>query len=86
MECRYKTKNTCCQEIEFELNDNIVTNVKFLGGGCPGNLQALPKLVEGLSVQEIEEKLGGIKCGFRGTSCADQLVQAVNSFYNNNDL
>ena len=76
MKCSYNTTNTCAKVIEFELNDNIVTNVKFFGG-CPGNLQALPKLVEGMTVEEIEEKIGGINCGGRGTSCADQLSKAV---------
>ena len=64
MKYKYKTNNTCSKEIEFELNGNIVTNVKYLGGGCPGNLQALPRLVEGLTVEEIEDRLGGIVCGF----------------------
>ena len=77
MEYIYKTKNTCCKEIRFDLNKNIITNVKFLGGGCPGNLQAVPKLVEGLTSEEIIEKLKGINCGIRGTSCADQLANAI---------
>ena len=77
MKYSYKTNNTCAKVIEFNLNNNIVTDVKFLGGGCPGNLQAVPKLVEGMTVEEIEEKIGGINCGGRGTSCADQLSKAV---------
>lgn len=81
MKYKYKTNNTCSKEIEFELNGNIVTNVKYLGGGCPGNLQALPKLVEGLTVEEIEKRLGGIVCGFRGTSCANELVNAIKEVY-----
>ena len=81
MEYTYKTENTCSKEIQFNLEKDIVTNVKFLGGGCPGNLQALPRLVEGLTVYEIKEKIGGIKCGFRGTSCADQLSKAVTEAY-----
>ena len=76
MKYSYKTTNTCARVIEFELNDNVVTNVKFFGG-CPGNLQALPKLVEGMTVEEIENKIGGINCSGRGTSCADQLSKAV---------
>ena len=76
-----KTKNTCSQRISFTLNGNVVTNVKFLDGGCPGNLQALPRLVEGLTVEQIEEKIGGIICGTRGTSCADQLAKAVRKAY-----
>lgn len=81
MKYLYKTENTCCKEIEVELEGNIVKNVKFLGGGCPGNLQAVPKLVEGLTVEEVEDKIGGIICGFRGTSCADQLSKAVRKAY-----
>ena len=59
----------------------MVTDVKFLGGGCPGNLQALPRLVEGMTVEEIQKKIGGIKCGMRQTSCADQLAKAVRQAY-----
>ncbi len=81
MKYRFKTENTCAQEIEFTIEGNVITNVKFLGGGCPGNLQALPKLVEGMTVEEIEEKIGGIICGRRGTSCADQLAKAVRKAY-----
>lgn len=72
----YKTTNTCAKVIEFDLNDNVVSNVKFFGG-CPGNLQAIPKLVDGMTVEEIENKIGGINCSGRGTSCADQLSKAV---------
>lgn len=81
MKYSYKTNNTCAKVIEFNLNNNIVTDVKFLGGGCPGNLQAVPKLVEGMTVEEIQNKLSGIKCGIKGTSCADQLVKAVTEAY-----
>ena len=81
MEYIFNTKNTCSRRIKFDLNGNIVTNVKFLDGGCPGNLQALPKLVDGMSVEEIENKIGGIVCGIRGTSCADQLAKAVREAY-----
>ena len=76
MDYTYKTKNTCSKTIKFNLNGNIINNVEF-SGGCPGNLQAIPKLVEGLTVDEIESKLKGIVCGMRGTSCADQLAIAV---------
>ena len=81
MKYRFKTQNTCSQMIEFNIEGNVVTEVKFLGGGCPGNLQALPRLVEGMTVEEIEEKIGGIDCGGRGTSCADQLAKAVREAY-----
>lgn len=81
MKYTFRTENTCAQEIEFELEENVVKNIKFLGGGCPGNLQALPKLIEGMTVEEIERKIGGIICGRRGTSCADQLAKAVRKAY-----
>lgn len=82
MEYIYKTKNTCSREIKFDINDDVITNVEFFGG-CPGNLQAIPKLVEGMKVSEIENKLSGINCGGRGTSCADQLAKAVREAYEN---
>ena len=81
MEYAYETENTCARRITFTLKGNIVTNVQFLEGGCPGNLQALPKLVDGMTVEEIEEKISGIICGRRGTSCADQLAKAVKKAY-----
>ena len=68
----YKTKGTCSTQIDLELDGNIVHNVKFTGG-CNGNLQAIPKLVEGLTVEQVEEKIGG---GGRPTSCGDQLAKA----------
>lgn len=77
MKYTYKTSNTCCKEIVFDIEENIIRNVEFLGGGCPGNLQAIPKLVEGMTVEEINEKLGNIKCGFKNTSCAGELAKAV---------
>ena len=71
----YKTHGTCASLIELELEGNIVHNVKFTGG-CHGNLQAIPKQVEGLTVEEVEQKIGGIRCGFKDTSCGDQLAKA----------
>ena len=81
MEYIFKTENTCAKKIRFTLEGNKVTNVKFLEGGCPGNLQALPRLVEGMTVEEIEKRIGGIMCGIKGTSCADQLAKAVRKAY-----
>jgi len=83
MEFIVKTKNTCATSIKFKLDGNVVTDVEFLGGGCPGNLQALPRLVNGMTVEEIENKLGGINCRNKGTSCADQLAKAVRLAYEN---
>lgn len=76
----YKTKGTCSTQIELELEGDVVHNVKFTGG-CNGNLQAIPKLVEGLTVAQVEEKIGGIKCGFKNTSCGDQLSKACREAY-----
>lgn len=76
----YKTQNTCSQIISLDIEGDIVKNVQFLGG-CEGNLKAIPALVEGLKVEEIEEKLTGITCGRKGTSCGDQLAKAVRAAY-----
>ena len=70
----YKTKGTCSTQIDLELEGNIVHNVKFTGG-CNGNLKALSALAEGLTVAEVVNKLYGITCGFKGTSCSDQLAR-----------
>ena len=74
----YKTQGTCSQFISLDINDGIVTNVQFLGG-CDGNLKAIPALVDGLPAETIAQKLGGIQCGFKTTSCGDQLAQAVHA-------
>ena len=71
----YKTKGTCSTMIEVELDGHIVKDVKFTGG-CNGNLKAIPKLVPGLTVEQVEEKLSGISCSGRPTSCGDQLAKA----------
>ncbi len=76
----YKTKGTCSSLIEVELDGNIVKDVKFTGG-CNGNLQAIPKLVAGMTVDEVESRISGISCNGRGTSCGDQLAKAVRAAY-----
>ena len=76
----YKTKGTCSRQITFELDGNIVKNVEFFGG-CNGNLKGIAKLVEGLTVEEVTEKLSGMTCGFKSTSCPDQLAVALNEAY-----
>lgn len=78
--CQYKTKNVCSSMIQFDLEGNVVSNVSFLGG-CNGNLKAISKLVEGMTVEQIENYLKGNTCGMRNTSCADQLAKAVRSKY-----
>ena len=76
----YTTQGTCSRQITFELDGNIVRNVKFTGG-CNGNLKGISALVDGMTVDEIVEKLGGTTCGFKNTSCPDQLAKAVAKAY-----
>ena len=76
----YHTQGTCSSLIEVELDGDIVKSVKFTGG-CNGNLQALPKLVEGMTIDEVERRVAGISCNGRGTSCADQLTKALRAAY-----
>ena len=78
MQYEYKTKGTCSQRILFELVDGKVKNVQFIGG-CNGNLQGISKLVEGMDAGKIVQILKGNTCGFRNTSCADQLAIAVSN-------
>jgi len=80
MEYNYKTKGTCSLNISFYIEGDKITDIKFMGG-CPGNLQALSKLLDGQTVDYITEKLEGNQCGMRGTSCADQLAKAVRQAY-----
>ncbi len=80
MQYQYKTENTCSRAISFDLEGNVVRNISFLSG-CPGNLKAISKLLEGSTVEYIEEKLLGNTCGNRPTSCADQLARAVRKAY-----
>jgi len=73
---RYKTAGTCSSAIEFEVEDGRVKNVTYIGG-CKGNTQGISKLVEGMLVDEVITRLEGIKCGFKSTSCPDQLAKAL---------
>lgn len=72
----YKPQGVCSHNIEFEIDNGIVKKVAF-AGGCNGNLKAVSALVEGLPYETVIEKLGGITCGFKGTSCGDQLAKAI---------
>ena len=76
MKYTYKTQHVCSSSIPFDINDDVVTNVAFTGG-CNGNLKAIAKLVDGKTADEIASILAGNTCGFRSTSCADQLAKAV---------
>ena len=72
----YKTKGTCSTSIEVELKDGVIDSVKFTGG-CNGNLQGISALVKGMKPEEAISRLKGIRCGFKPTSCPDQLAHAL---------
>jgi len=72
----YKTKGTCSRAIEIELDGDIIRSVKFVGG-CDGNTKGISKLVVGMKVQDVIERLDGVQCGMKGTSCPDQLANAL---------
>lgn len=72
----YKTRGTCSQYIEVEGENGKVTNVTFYGG-CDGNLQGIAKLVKGMTYAEVKERLNGISCNGKPTSCPDQLCRAI---------
>lgn len=76
MQYEYKTKGTCSQRILFEIEDEKLRNVQFVGG-CNGNLQGISKLVEGMDVEDVIERIDGIHCGMKPTSCPDQLARAL---------
>lgn len=81
MEISYKTKGVCARGILIEVEDGIVKNVKF-EGGCSGNTQGVATLVAGMKVEDVIEKLQGIKCGFKNTSCPAQLAEALKEYKN----
>lgn len=80
MKYKYKTHNTCSTEIEFDINEGVVTNISYKGG-CNGNLKALSKVLDGWTVEQIEGKLRGNTCGGSSTSCGDQLAIAVRAAF-----
>ena len=73
---QYKTKGTCSQMIYFDVEDNKIKSVQFMGG-CNGNLKGIASLVEGMDIDEAISRMEGITCGFKKTSCPDQLAQAL---------
>ena len=79
----YKTNGVCARQIEITVNNNIVENVKFLGG-CAGNTQGISKLVAGMPVDDVIARLKGIRCGFKATSCPDQLATALQELNTSN--
>ena len=76
MTFNYRPKGVCAQQIIIELNDNVIENLRVLGG-CNGNLQGIGKLVEGMDVDEVIKRIEGIHCGMKPTSCPDQLATAL---------
>lgn len=80
---KFKTKGTCCTEINFEIENNCITSINFLGG-CNGNLKGISQLVVGMDIDEVISKLEGTSCGFKSTSCPDQLAKALIEYKNNN--
>lgn len=72
----FKTKGTCASHISFELNDGIVSNVKF-NGGCNGNLKGISNLIDGMKAEDVIKKVKGTRCGLKSTSCPDQLATAL---------
>ena len=72
----YKTRGTCSTSIHFDLDGDIVRNVQFTGG-CNGNLKGIGKLVEGMHARDVIDRLEGVTCGFKNTSCPDQLSKAL---------
>ena len=81
MRYSYKTRGVCAREIDFNLDGDVVSDISFLGG-CNGNLKAISKLCDGMTVEQIEKKLKGNTCGPRSTSCADQFALAFREAYN----
>ena len=75
---RYQTKGTCSTAIDIEIKDGVIESVKFIGG-CNGNLQGIAALVKGMAPEEAISRLKGIRCGFKSTSCPDQLARALES-------
>ena len=81
MEYHYKTKGTCARDIVFEVENGKVKNVQFFGG-CNGNLKGIGALVEGMDIDEVINRVEGIRCGLKSTSCPDQLAQALKAVKN----
>jgi len=73
---RYQTRGTCSSSIDIEVNNGIIESVAFIGG-CNGNLKGIAALVKGMKVEDAISRLEGIRCGFKNTSCPDQLAQAL---------
>lgn len=75
-EILYKTQGTCARAIKVHVENDLIKSVEFVGG-CAGNTAGISKLVEGMEVSEAIKRLSGIRCGFKPTSCPDQLAKAL---------
>lgn len=82
MAYQYRTKGVCARNIIFDIIDGKVTDVHF-EGGCAGNTTGVARLVEGMEAEEVVRRLEGIQCGFKGTSCPDQLAKAIQQVLSN---
>lgn len=82
MEYRYKPNGVCSYEMIIEVEEDIVKKV-IIVGGCAGNTVGVSKLVEGMKIDEVIKRLKGIPCGYKGTSCPDQLARALEEIKNN---
>ena len=78
MKLSYKTSGVCSRTITADIEDGKIYNLRF-EGGCNGNTKGISALVEGMEINDVIDRLEGIKCGYRGTSCPDQLAQALKS-------
>lgn len=85
MNLEFKTKGVCARQINLEIEDGIVKDVKFIGG-CNGNSSGISMLVKDMKVEDVIKKLKGIKCGFKDTSCPDQLAIALERIINEENL
>lgn len=81
---KYRPKGTCSMEINYEVEDGIVTALSFVGG-CNGNLKGISNLVVGMKVEDVINRLEGITCGFKSTSCPDQLAYALKEYVKENN-
>ncbi len=79
----YKPSGVCSQLISFEIDGNTIKSVQFTGG-CAGNTQGVARLIEGMDIDDAISRLDGIKCGFKPTSCPDQLAQALKKYKESN--
>ncbi len=81
----YYPKGVCSVQIDFDIEDGKIYNVKYIGG-CNGNLKAIGALIEGMKIEDVISKVRGIKCGIKDTSCSDQLAQALEEIIKNGEM